>query len=88
MARQVETSEYGQMVKRMIRAYSRRVADGDEIELNELVAMREVVEQAIGDAVTGQREQHGRSWADVAKGLGVTRQAAQMRYATREAVAT
>lgn len=82
----VETAEYGQMVRRMLRAYSRRVADGDEIELRELVELREVVEQAIADAVRGQREQHGRSWADVAKGLGVTRQAAQMRYAEERVV--
>lgn len=80
MGRQVETTEYGKMVKRMIRAYSRRVADADDVDLAEMCELRDVLEQAIADAVRGQREHHGRSWGDVARGLGVTRQAAQMRY--------
>ena len=75
-----ETPEYAAMVRRIVRAHGRRVADGDPEDLAELVAMREVVESAIADAVAGMRANHGYSWSDVARGLGTTRQAAQMRY--------
>lgn len=76
----VETAEFGAMVRRMIRAYGRRVADADEIELAQLVETRDALEEAIEQAVVGQRELHGRSWADVAPGLGVSRQEAHRRY--------
>ncbi len=75
----IETREYLSMLRRMLRAAARRVAGGDEPELADLVRLRDDLEQAIAQAVTGQREQ-GRSWQGVADGLGVTRQAAQMRY--------
>jgi hypothetical protein len=78
--RERETTEYAGMVRRIIRAHGRRVADADEVDLAELVAIRDTLEDAIADAVRGQREQHGASWADVARGLGTSRQAAQMRY--------
>ena len=45
--------------------------------------MRDVLEEAITEAVRGMRALHGRSWGDVARGLGTTRQAAQMRYGER-----
>lgn len=76
----VETVEYLAMCKRMIRAAGRRVADSDEVELSELLTLRAELETAIETAVRGQRANYGRSWAYVARGLGVTRQAAQARY--------
>ena len=75
----VETDEYLAMVRRMIRAGARRVADGDEPELADLVTLRAAVEQAIADAVAGQRE-NGKTWAQIGAGLGVTKNAALMRY--------
>lgn len=69
-------------VRRMVRAYGRRVADADEVDLAELLQLRDEVEAAIAVAVAGQRAR-GQSWAYIAKGLGVTRQAAQMRYGSR-----
>lgn len=78
--RERETTEYAGMVRRIIRAHGRRVADADEVDLAELVAIRDTLEQAISDAVRGQREIHGASWADVARGLGTTRQYAQRVY--------
>lgn len=74
-----ETKEYMSMLRRMLRAAARRVAEADEPELAELVSLRDDLEQAIAQAVIGQREA-GRSWQGVADGLGCTRQAAQMRY--------
>jgi DNA-binding GntR family transcriptional regulator len=82
----VETPEYRQMLIRMTKAYGRRVADADAEDLAEMIALREVLEEAIAGAVAGQRSR-GASWADVARGLGTTRQAAQMRYGKTEAVA-
>lgn len=75
-----ETTQYAAMLRRMLRAYGRRVADADEVELAEMVRLRDDLEKAIEAAVKGQREQLGCSWADVARGLGTTRQAAQQRY--------
>lgn len=76
----IETPEYADMLSRMVRAYGQRVADGDEVDLARMVQLVDELEAAIGVAVRGQRERHGRSWSYVAAGLGTTRQAAQMRY--------
>jgi hypothetical protein len=76
----IETPEYAAMLRRMIRAYGRRVGEADDVDLAEMVAMREVLEEAIADAVAGQRANYDRSWAEVARGLGVSRQYAQRRY--------
>lgn len=78
----IETSEYMAMLRRMIRAAARRVAEGDEPELEEFAALTEVLDQAIADAVAGQREK-GRSWSGIAVALGVTRQGAQQRFDKR-----
>lgn len=76
----VETVEYIAMLRRMIRAGGRRVADADELELEALTALRVELDDAISVAVLGQRESLGRSWAWVGRALGITRQAAQQRY--------
>ena len=67
------------MLRRMLRGASRRVAAGDHADLAELVGLRAELEQAIASGVAGLRAS-GDSWADIAAGLGTTRQAAQMRY--------
>lgn len=70
----------------MIRAHGRRVADADPEDLADLVALRDVLEETIAAAVEGLRaggsEGHYRPmpWSQIARGLGTTRQAAQMRY--------
>ncbi len=78
----VETPEFLRMVRRMLRAAGRRVAIADEPELAELVQLRGELEQAIVDAIAGQRD-GGRSWADIGGALGITRQSAQERYGQR-----
>lgn len=77
--REREIPDYAAFVRRSIRGHGRRVGDADPEDLVELLELREVVEEAIADAVAGQRA-NGFSWAQIARGLGVTRQAAQMRY--------
>lgn len=80
----VETPEYGQMVRRMVRAYGKRVGNADEIDLGELAKLQDEVDAAIATAVKMQREIWGRSWTEIGKGLGITRQAAQQRYGRNE----
>ena len=77
--REVETTDYLAMVRRLLRTAGQRVGNADEIELADLVAMRDDLEQAIADAVAIQRT-WGRSWADIGRGLGTSRQAAQQHY--------
>ena len=79
--RYVETAEFGGMVRRMVRAYGRRVAEGagDIAELGPLAQLSADVDAIIADTVTGLRAA-GYSWTDVGRELGVTRQAAQQKY--------
>jgi hypothetical protein len=81
----VETPEYAAFCRRIIRAYARRVAQADDVDLAEMIAVRDEMDAAIAAAITGQREQWGASWADIGRALGVTRQAAQMRYGSKVA---
>lgn len=78
----VETTEFLGMVKRMIRAGGRRVADADEVELGQLLGLQADLEQAIAQAVAGQRAA-GRSWQAIAAATGTTRQAAHARWGKR-----
>jgi len=75
----VENDEYAAFTRRIVRAYARRVASGDVEALTDMVALASVLDDAIGQAVTGLRS-HGYSWADIANRLGITRQAAQQRW--------
>lgn len=78
-----ETPEYAAFVRRAIRSHGRRVGDADPEDLAELLEMRETLDEAIAEAVAGLRA-GGCSWAQVARGLGTSRQAAQQRYGTSE----
>lgn len=77
--RERETGEWLSMLRRMIAAAGRRVADADEVELGMLVGLHHDLEDAIAEAVAGQRAR-GRSWAYIASAMGITRQAAQQRW--------
>lgn len=73
-----ETTEYLAMLARLIRRAGERVADADEFELYELVALRAELEDAIRVGVRGQRKR--RSWAHIGAAIGISRQAAEQRY--------
>lgn len=79
----VETTAYAAMMRRMVRAYGRRCEDADVEDLADLLALRSEVDQAIAQAVAGSRAKHGRSWTDIARATGTTRQAAQQRWGGR-----
>lgn len=83
--RTVETPEYARMLRRLIRSYARRVGEADDVDLAEMVDIKRELDEAVAEAVRRQRELYGRSWADIARGLGCTRQAAQERYGRRAA---
>lgn len=77
-----EADQFGAFVRRIIRAYGRRVADRDIEGLAGLVAARADLDDAIGAAVAGLVAT-GYSWADIGRVLGITRQAAQQQHARR-----
>ena len=77
--RQVENDEYSAFVRRILRAYARRVATGDVEALTLMLGLSAEIDSAIGQAVTGLRE-FGYSWAEIGSRLGITRQAAQQRW--------
>lgn len=77
--RERELPEYCAMVRRVIRAHGRRVGQADPEDLAELLTLRLELDTAIATAVQGQRR-NGFSWADIGRGLGVTRQAAHMTW--------
>jgi hypothetical protein len=77
--RTVENDEYAAFARRVLRAYARRVADGDVEALTLMLGLSAEIDTAIAQAVTGLRG-FGYSWAEIGNRLGVTRQAAQQRW--------
>ena len=79
MPSQVENDKYSAFVRRILRAYARRVGDGDVEALALLMGLAEEIDTAIAEAVKGLRA-CGYSRAEIGSRLGVTRQAAQQRW--------
>ncbi len=74
-----ENSEYAAFARRILRAYSRRIATGDVESLTHLVSLADDINHAIQQAVNGLRKS-GYSWAEIGARLDITRQAAQQRW--------
>ena len=83
----VETGPYLSMLRRMIAAAGKRVADADEDELAQLVSLQNDLDEAIAAAIAGQRS-IGRSWAAIASAMGTTRQSAHERWAKRVGISS
>jgi hypothetical protein len=77
--RQVENDECAAFVRRVLRAYARRVGDGDVEALVLMANLADEIDTAIAEAVKGLRG-CGYSWAEIGARLGITRQAAQQRW--------
>jgi hypothetical protein len=77
--RVVENDEYAAFARRVLRAYTRRVADGDVEALILMFGLAAEIDTAITEAVKGLRT-FGYSWAEIGSRLGITRQAAQQRW--------
>jgi hypothetical protein len=79
--RQVKNDEYSAFIRRILRAHSRRVGDGDVEALALILDLAEEIDTAIAEVVKGLRA-YGYSWAEIGARLGITRQAAQQRWGT------
>ena len=77
--RAVQNDEYAAFARRVLRAYARRVADGDVEALTLMLGLSAEIDDAIAQAVQGLRG-FGYSWAEIGSRLGITRQAAQQRW--------
>jgi hypothetical protein len=77
--RPVENDEYAAFARRILRAYSRRIAQGDIDALADMASFATEIDTAMSQAVKGLRQQ-GYSWADIGTRLHITRQAAQQRW--------
>jgi hypothetical protein len=77
-----EYGEYGEFIRRILRAYSRRIADGGIEALSLMTRLAGELDDAIGQAVKGLRAQ-GYSWTEIGDRLGITRQAARQRWIGR-----
>src|SRR5579859_1228193 len=79
-----ENTEYLGFVRRILFAYGRRVSAGDVEALRSLAALTAEVDAITRLAVAGLRNKpYSYSWSEIAIRLGITRQAAQMRYGDR-----
>lgn len=76
----IETTEYFKMLNRMLFAGARRAAIGDDIELRLLFDTLKTVEKHLGAAARAQVSQGGKSWSDVGRALGMSKQAAFKRW--------
>src|SRR5947207_3400736 len=82
--RAVENDQFDAFARRILAAYARRVANGDIEALRSLAALSSEVDAVTRLAVAGLRKSPYRySWQEIADRLGVSRQAAQMRYGDR-----
>ena len=75
----VENDDYAAFLHRIIAAYARRIAAADVEALPQLLALAELIDTTITDAVLNLRA-CGYSWAEIAARVGITRQAAQQRW--------
>ena len=79
--REVENAQFDAFVRRILRAYARRVANGDIEALRSLAVLSSEVDAVTRLAVAGlKKSPYSYSWSEIADRLGVTKQAAQMRY--------
>lgn len=78
--RAIENSDRAALNVRMVRALGRRIGvEGDTDQLRHFAEVDAALTAARAAAVDGLRRQ-GYSWAEVADGLGVSRQAAHAMY--------
>lgn len=82
MSARTEADEFGAFVRRIVRAYQRRVADRDIEALAGLAQLQRDVDEAVAAAVRGLQAE-GYSWTEVGRVLGVSRQAAQQRWGAK-----
>jgi hypothetical protein len=80
----VENDAYDAFARRIVRAYARRVGDGDVEALEALITLTNDLDTAIHNPIGGVRA-FGYSWAEIASRLGISRQGAWQRWNTEPA---
>lgn len=75
--------DYAAMMGRLVARYGQRLAEADYPDLADAIEIRDQLDDAIRAGVRAQAERT--SWAQVAIGLGVTRQGAWRRWSGRRA---
>lgn len=78
----VENVAYAAMLRRMFRAYVRRVGTGDPEDLTLALDLHRQLAEDIGGMVDGLREQ-GWSWEAIGTAAGITKQSAWERWGCR-----
>jgi len=82
--RTVENDQFDAFVRRILRAYARRVAAGDIEGLRGLNMLSSEVDAVLREAVQGLRKPpYSYSWDEIGQRLGVSRQAVQMRFGVK-----
>ena len=76
-------AEFSQFVGRVIKAHGRRVAAGDVEGLAHMRQLSELLDEWLVTAAQGLHAE-GYSWAEIARPLGITKQAAHLRFAKKE----
>lgn len=79
----IETPEYAAMLRRQIRAYSRRLATGNPEDIATAMQLVDELDAAVAEAVRAARETAGYSWAQLAEEAGMTRQGMAQRFGRR-----
>jgi hypothetical protein len=75
----VDNNQYASFARRVLKAYGRRVADGDIAALRDLALFVSDVDNVVRAAVIGLRR-WGYSWYDIATKAGISQQSAQNRW--------
>lgn len=75
-----ETDEYLAAVQRMLRALGRRIGDADIAMLPGLAEIPRLGEGLLGIAARQLHDEHGYSWADIGRVLGISKQSAHERF--------
>ena len=77
----VDNDAFASFVRRIMKAYAKRIGDGDIGALADLAAVRDAVDDALAAAVANLRaEPHAYSWTQIGRELGITKQAAMKRW--------
>ena len=77
--RLVENDAFAAFVRRILRAYARRIAAGDVEAIFQMTNVADEFDTLIGQAVN-ELHAFGYSWAEIASRLGITRQATQQHW--------
>jgi len=81
--REKDIIEYAAMMRRLIRAYGRRLELEDAERLGVLMSLQDELAETINH-VARKLHEDGFSWGEIGRQLGITRQAAYQRWGKRQ----